>query len=109
MHRLRHTGQTANTYSGGNSLKSPVAMERERQTHTHAPTHAELMKLSSTHPFHNPTEMLISCGSLTAKTHRYTHLHTHFFFFLRDSMIVRGVWEVRHSVAASRFMVQLAG
>lgn len=35
MHRLRHTGQTANTYSGGNSLKSPVAMEWERQTHTH--------------------------------------------------------------------------
>lgn len=33
----------------------------------------ELMKLSSVFSFHNPTGMWISCGLLTAKTHKYTH------------------------------------
>lgn len=56
-------------------------MERERHTHIHTHIQWELMNLSSAYPSHNPTGILISCGSLTAKTHRYryTHLHTHLF------------------------------
>lgn len=68
-------------------------------------TQWELMKLSSTSLFHNPTGMLISCGPQAAKTHRYTHLHTHLY---RETVIMSIVWEVKHSTTDSCFMMQLA-